>query len=108
MLGYETRDLAIEERNAVGIWRLERDAMVRFGRKARACTAGSADAAHRCGMRRAASAVGGGIMVAVAVVVRMLFRNCSAPMVRFAKRHQHAGVTAQRQSREQHDEQDDP
>jgi hypothetical protein len=47
-------------------------------------------------------------MMTVAVLVHRLFSNGSAPMVRFAERHHHARITAQRQGREQKGEQNDP
>ena len=86
MLGYETRNLAIEERNAIGIRRLEHNAMVRFRRKTGARAAGSADAAYRCGMRQVRRTVGGIMMVAVAVLVRMFFCDRGTPVVRLAER----------------------
>lgn len=102
MLGYKTRNLAIEERNAVGIGCLERNAMARCRRKTSTRAAGGADAAHRRGMRRAAIAFVGIVMLTVASLMRMPFGKCSAPMVRFAKCHKHACVSAQRHGRKQH------
>ena len=98
MVGYKTRYLSAEERNAIGIRRLKRKTNVGTRRKAGARAAGSADAADRGGMRRAASAVAsaGVMVVAVAVLVRLLPGNSRAPMVRLAEHHQHAGVAAQR------------
>ena len=104
MIGNKTRDLMPEERNAVGIGSLEHDSLIRLRSKAGACTAGSADAAHRGGMRRTARAAAGVMMAAVAVFVHVLFGNGCAPMTGFTERHQHACIAAQRERRKQQHE----
>lgn len=107
MLRNVTRGTAVEEGNTVRHWRLDYRYARRIRREARARAARCADAAHRCCVRRSASAFVRVMMVAVAVLVRMLFSNGSTPMVRFAQRRQHAGIAAQRQGREQQGEQND-
>ncbi len=107
MLGHETRGAALEEDNAVGPCRLRQRHKRRVRRETRTCTAGGADTAHRGGVRRRSTAIAGIIVVAAAMLVHMRLGRSHAAMVRLAGRRQSAGVAAQRQSREQHDQQDD-
>ena len=108
MIGHETRDLGTEERNSEGGRDLKCNAVAHFRRETGARAAGCADAAYRRGMRRAASTFVRVMVVAIGVFVHVLFGNRSTPVVRFAQRHQHTGIAAHRQRREQHDQQGDP
>ena len=107
MLGQESRGTTIKEGNAAAVRMLDNRQMRRCRSQAGACAARRADAAHRCGVRRIFRIAAWRIIkVAVAVLVRM--RGGATAVLPFAQRHQHAGIAAQRQGREEQGEQNDP
>ena len=106
MIGHEARDLANEEWYASRDWRLKHNSQTRWRSETRARTARSADAAHRCRVSRIAGIVAGSlVVVAVAVLVGVFLRGPGTAVLPLAQDHQHAGVTAQRQRREQQGQQ---
>lgn len=99
MLGHEARGAAIEERNAVGSRRKDRDRAQKIGGERCANAAAGAHAANR--RRRGTVLI---VLVrAVAVSRTMVLNgqlNCRhATVVHFAKRHRQRRIAAQRHGR---------
>ena len=107
VLGDEPRDLPDEERNSARARRLEYNVHARRCGKPRTRAAGSANAAHGCGMGRISGIAGRRLMMmAVAVLMLVRMRRNGAAMMPVAQRHQHARVAAQRQCRHEQREQE--
>ena len=95
MVRDETRDLAHKEWDGGRARMLKYDSQARWRSEARTRAAGSADAAHRCGVRRIAGIAAWNLMMAAGVVlVRLFVRGACAAVLALAQRHKHARVAA--------------
>ena len=98
MVRDETRDLAHKEWDGGRARMLKYDSLARWRSEARTRAAGSADAAHGCGVRWVAGIAGIAawslMMVADVVLVRLFVRDARTAVLPLAQGHQHTRVAA--------------